>query len=105
MRSINARGARWVVVTQGPGPVWATSAERTYRLHPLPADEIVNPIGSGDAMAAAIAWAIRAGRPMIEAVQLGMAAAADNLARLETCRLDPARVLDRANAVAVEEIA
>ena len=44
----------------------------------------VNPIGSGDAMAAGIAWAIRAGRPMVEAVRLGMAAAAENLAWLET---------------------
>jgi 1-phosphofructokinase family hexose kinase len=104
MRSMNARGAQWVVITQGAGPVWITSAEETYRLHPLRAEEVVNPIGSGDAMAAAMAWAIRAGRPIVEAVQLGMAAAAENLARLETCRLDPARVLDRAKTVAVEEI-
>ncbi len=105
MRSLNARGARWVVITQGAGPVWATSAEQTYRFRPLPAEHVVNPIGSGDAVAAAMAWAIRAGRPMVEAVQLGLAAAAENLAHLETCRLDPARVLDRARAVAMEEIA
>ena len=80
MRSLNARGARWVVITQGAGPVWVTSAEQTYRFRPLPAEHVVNPIGSGDAMAAAMAWAIRAGRPMVEAVQLGMAAAAENLA-------------------------
>jgi 1-phosphofructokinase family hexose kinase len=103
MRSLNARGAQWVVVTQGAGPVWATTAQKTYRFHPLPAEKIVNPIGSGDAMAAAMAWGIRAGRPMVEAVRLGLAAAAENLARLETCRLDPARVLDRAKAVAIEE--
>ena len=104
MRSLNARGAQWVVITQGAGPVWLTSAAETYRFCPLPAEQIVNPIGSGDAMAAAIAWAIRAGRPMVEAVQLGMAAAAENLAHLETCRLDPARVLERARAVAFEAI-
>ena len=63
-----------------------------YRLHCLPADKVVNPLGSGDAMAAAIAWAIRDGRPMVEAVRLGIAAAAENLRHLETGRLDAAVV-------------
>lgn len=104
MRSLNRRGAQWVLVTQGAGPIWLTSASRTYRLHPLPADEIVNPIGSGDALAAGIAWAIRDGRDMVEAVKLGIAAAAENLRRLETCRLDPVRVRQRAGQVRVEEL-
>ena len=60
--------------------------------HPLPVEKVVNPIGSGDALAAGIAWAIRAGRDMVEAVQLGIAAAAENLRQLETCRLDRERV-------------
>jgi tagatose 6-phosphate kinase len=103
MHDLNHRGAQWVVVTQGPGPVWVTSPTKTYRVHPLPAAEVVNPIGSGDAMAAAIAWAIRYGRPMPDAIKLGVAAAAENLRRLETCRLDPDRVQQQAAAVKVEE--
>jgi tagatose 6-phosphate kinase len=102
MRSLNRRGAQWVVVTQGPGPVWVTSMSETYRLHPPPADEMVNPIGSGDALAAGIAWAIRDGRSMIDAVRFGIAAAAENLRRLETGRLDPGRVRERAETVRAE---
>ena len=101
MRSLNHRGAEWVVTTQGERPVWVTSASSVYRLNCLPADEVVNPIGSGDAMAAAIAWAIRDGRQMVEAVRLGIAAAAENVRQLTTCRLDAAVVQDRAQEVQV----
>lgn len=104
MRSLNRRGAQWVVVTHGAGPIWMTSASRTYRLHSLPADEVVNPIGSGDALAAGIAWAISDGRDMLDAVKLGIAAAAENLRRLETCRLDPVLVRQRAGQVRIEEL-
>ncbi|MEN6459373.1 MAG: PfkB family carbohydrate kinase [Thermoguttaceae bacterium] len=104
MRSLNAGGAQWVVVTQGAGPVLLTSASNGYRLQPPKAEKVVNPIGSGDTMAAALAWAIRAGRPMVEAVQIGIAAASENLARLETGRLNPARVFERAQAVRFEEL-
>jgi tagatose 6-phosphate kinase len=102
MRSLNRRGAQWVVVTQGGEPVWVTSMSEAYRLHPLPVDEVVNPIGSGDALAAGIAWAIRDGRSVIDAVRLGMAAAAENLRRLETGRLDPSRVQEQAKIVCAE---
>ena len=64
---------------------------------------MVNPIGSGDAMAAGIAWAIRDGRDMPGAVRLGIAAAAENVRHLETCRLDPERVQRQATEVQVEE--
>ena len=102
MRSLNRRGAQWVVTTQGDRPVWVTSASSVYRLHCLPADKVVNPLGSGDAMAAAIAWAIRDGRSIVEAVRLGIAAAAENLRRLETGRLDPAVVQRLAGEVRVD---
>ena len=104
MRSLNERGAQWVVTTQGGRPVWVTSATRAYRLHSLPVDAVVNPLGSGDAMAAGIAWAIRDGRSMVEAVALGIAAATENLRRLETGRLDPAVVQRLAREVRVETL-
>jgi len=104
MRSLNRRGAQWVVTTQGGQPVWVTSASNAYRLHCLPIDKVVNPLGSGDAMAAAIAWAIRDGRSMVEAVQFGIAAAAENLRRLETGRLDAAVVQRLAGEVRVEAL-
>lgn len=103
MRSLNDRGARWVVVTQGASPVWVTSGSSTYRLVPPPAGEIVNPIACGDCMAAAVAWAVRDGREVIDAVRFGIAAAAENLRRLLPCRLDLARVEQQAENVRVEE--
>jgi tagatose 6-phosphate kinase len=94
MRSLNRCGAQWVVTTQGSRPVWVTSAANTYRLHcvPVEKDQVVNPLGSGDATAAAIAWAVRDGRSIIDAVRLGIAAAAENLRRLETGRFEAAVV-------------
>jgi 1-phosphofructokinase family hexose kinase len=103
MQGLNHRGAHWVVVTQGAGPVWVSTKSNVYRVHPLLAEEVVNPIGCGDAMAAAIAWAIRDGREMLEAVRLGVAAAAENLRHLLPCRLDPAAVQRLAEQVRVEE--
>jgi len=105
MRSLNARGAQWVVITQGEGPVWVTSATKTYRLSPPEAEEIVNPIGCGDAMAATIAWATRAGRDMVEAVRLGVAVAGENLRQLFPCRFDTSRLAQRAELVEVKEVA
>jgi 1-phosphofructokinase family hexose kinase len=104
MRSLNGRGAQWVVVTQGSQPVWLTSASNVYRLHCPPIADVVNPLGSGDAMAAAIAWSIRAGRSMVEAVQLGIAAAGENIRQLQTGRLDPAVVERRACDVQVDVV-
>lgn len=104
MRELNQRGAQWAVITQGAGPVWITSATETYRVQPLRVDPVVNPIGSGDAMAAGIAWAVRAGRTVPEAVRFGAAAAAENVRRLDTCRLDSARVEAQAAQVAIETV-
>ncbi len=105
MHELNQRGARSVVVTQGHGPVWLTLQGQAYRLHPLPVDQVVNPIGSGDAMAAGIAWALRDGRHPVDSVRLGMAAAAGNLRQLLPCRLDPHQVNVDARLIRVDRIA
>ena len=103
MRGLNERGAQWVVITQGGGPVWVTSRTKTYRLDPPPAETIVNPIGCGDAMAATIAWATREGRDIVAATRLGLAAAGANLRQLFPCRFDPTIVEELAGRVRVEE--
>ena len=99
MRALNERGAQWVVVTQGCGPVWLSSATELYRFTPLKPEQVVNPIGCGDAMAAGIAWGIRNGRSMPECVVLGIASAADNVRQLLPCRLDAAAVFARTKDV------
>jgi 1-phosphofructokinase family hexose kinase len=104
MHELIGRGAQWVVVTQGGDPVWVASARAVYRLHPPLAEEVVNPIASGDAMAAGIAWATREGKDTIEAVRLGIGAAAENLRDLLPGRLDAKRVRRQAELVRVEEV-
>lgn len=101
MRVLNERGAQWVVITQGAGPVFVTSRTEAYRLDPPRPERVVNPIGSGDAMAGAIAWATHRGRSALDAVRLGIAAAGQNLRQLLPCRLDPSRLPQEADAVRV----
>nr|VFK33212.1 MAG: fructose-1-phosphate kinase [Candidatus Kentron sp. MB]VFK35052.1 MAG: fructose-1-phosphate kinase [Candidatus Kentron sp. MB]VFK77266.1 MAG: fructose-1-phosphate kinase [Candidatus Kentron sp. MB] len=116
MRALNRKGAQWVVVTDGRGPVMVTSATEIYRLHPaMETDRVVNPIGSGDAMAGAMAWKIGnvkigngkigEGTRITEAVRWGMAAAAQNLQGLLPCRLDPTTLANEAANIAMERLA
>ncbi len=88
MRTLNARGAQWVVITQGASAVWATSSDAIYRFQPPAIARPVNPIASGDTMAGTLAWATGAGRPLPEAVRLGIAAAAQNVRQLLPSRLN-----------------
>jgi tagatose 6-phosphate kinase len=104
MRSLNERGARWVVVTQGSQPVWVSSLDELYCLHPATIDKVVNPIASGDALAAGIAWGLRAGRSVPESVRLGLAAAAQNVRQLLPCRLDPTRLDAEAASIPIQRI-
>ncbi|MCH5373885.1 MAG: PfkB family carbohydrate kinase, partial [Planctomycetes bacterium] len=101
---LNEQGARWVVVTQGDGPVWLRSTGRIFRLQPPPIPDAVNPIASGDAMAATIAWALRGGRPVLDCVRLGLAAAAQNVRQLLPCRLDPATLEAEAGLIRVDQV-
>lgn len=105
MRSLNRRGAQWVLVTQGSGPAWITTSKAAWRAHPIPVrpEEIVNPIGCGDALTAGIACAIREGRGLLDGVRLGLAAAHANLRQLLQCRFDASGVSALAETVCVEK--
>jgi sugar/nucleoside kinase (ribokinase family) len=65
----------------------------------------VNPIASGDAVASTIAWATRSGRPLPDAVRLGIAAAAQNVRQLLPCRLNPQTLEADAASVPMERLA
>lgn len=104
MAELNRRGAQWVLVTQGPGPVWVRSERQLLRAVPPRIDRVVNPIGCGDAMSAALAWSLRAGKSMSDAVRWGIAASAANLQQLLPCRFDPNLVPRLAEQVIVEEL-
>jgi 1-phosphofructokinase family hexose kinase len=101
MRELNRRGAEWVVVTHGAQAVWVTSLQHIYQLVPPHIEQVVNPIGCGDSMAAGIAWATCRGDAILDAVRFGIGAAGDNLGKLLPCRLDAGRAAALAARVEV----
>jgi len=105
MRELNRRGAQWVVITEGGRALWISSVDRLYRVEPPRPQKLVNPIGCGDALASGIAWATREGRPLVEAVRLGVAAAGANLRQMFPCRFDPALIDEILPHVQVEQLA
>jgi fructose-1-phosphate kinase PfkB-like protein len=94
MHELNHRGAEWVVITNGPDAVWASNGARLYRFQPPEVERIINPIASGDCLAAGIAWATAGGREMPDAIRFGIAAAADNVGQLLPARLDSTRITE-----------
>jgi 1-phosphofructokinase family hexose kinase len=102
MGELIERGAEWAVVTQGAGPVWAASSKESWRLTP-PRVAALNPIGSGDCLAGAIACALAEGAGIPDALRLGVAAAADKAARRLPWELDAARVRELAGAVKLQK--
>ncbi|HEX5446417.1 MAG TPA: PfkB family carbohydrate kinase, partial [Pirellulales bacterium] len=105
MRELNDRGAQWVVITEGKHAVWASSAQEVFRLQPMAIGRVVNPIGCGDCLAAGVAWGISQGHDVVEAVRIGIAAAAQNAAQLLPGRLDARQALQQANLVGRELVA
>jgi 1-phosphofructokinase family hexose kinase len=105
MQSLNRRGAQWVIVTQGSGPVWITTEKSAWRAHPIPVapHDIINPIGCGDALTAAIACTIRGVGTVLDGVRLGLAAAHANLRQLLQCRFEPTGVQSLAKTIRIEE--
>jgi len=104
MRTLNDRGAQWVVITQGAAAVWVSSSDAVYRFYPPAIAAPVNPIASGDAMAGTIAWATGGGRPLPEAVRLGIAAAGQNARQILPSRLTPHTLEAESAAVRVERV-
>jgi fructose-1-phosphate kinase PfkB-like protein len=98
MIEVHRRGAQAVLVSHGADPLWALCDGRLHVFRP-PGITAVNPIGSGDCLAAGLATALSAGSDMVEAIRFGMAAAAENAAMLLTSRLDPVRVRARMDQV------
>ena len=103
MNRLREQGAAWVVITQGAAAVWAAGPEGTFRLTP-PTVEVVNPIACGDCLAAGISWGIADGADCLEAIKLGMGAAAQNAAMLLPARLNADHVRRLAAGIAAEQV-
>lgn len=93
-RELQAEGARWVIVTDGPNPILAVGPETTYRVSFPPTDNVINPIGCGDSLTAGLAAAIatKNNDHLLPALQLGVACALANLTAPRPALLDPQRV-------------
>ena len=91
MSEMNARGAEWVVVTNGSRKVFASRGEERLRFQP-PRVSVVNPIGCGDCFTAGLAWSLQRGEEMPAAIRAGIAAAAQNAEQLLPARLDAQRL-------------
>lgn len=96
-------GAEWVVVTDGARPAIVGSADGVYRVTP-PRVDVVNPIGCGDCLAAGIAVGLDEGQSTLDAIRLGMAAAAENAKDLLPARLDRKRVDDVSKTITLEMV-
>ena len=92
MRELIERSALSVIVTNGKDAVWVLEATQRWELTPPSVTPIVNPIGCGDCLAAGVAWGMSRGDSLLDAVRLGLAAAADNVTQLLPARLSKNRV-------------
>jgi len=76
-------GVTLAIITQGADGLSYATTEENGRLPPFEA-EIVDPIGTGDALTAAVAYGLLEDLPPSEAVRLGLAAAAQTIICKET---------------------
>ncbi len=96
-------GAQNVLVSNGAEALWAGSGEGILEFIPAKVAAI-NPIGSGDCLAAGFAWASGNGMSIVEAVCFGMAAAAENASELLPARIEPQKVKRRAREIQFRRI-
>ncbi len=74
VQRIKSLGAKSVVLSLGSrGAIAATSSEGVLEVLP-PSVDALSPIGAGDAMSAALVWALEQGNPFSEALRWGVAA-------------------------------
>lgn len=104
MRGLIERGAGSVVVTQGKAAVWIMEGESAWELTPPDVAPVVNPIGSGDCLAAGLALGLVRGDSLLDAARLGIAAAAANVTTLLPARLDAQIVMALRETVAATRI-
>jgi fructose-1-phosphate kinase PfkB-like protein len=100
MADIRRRGAQWVVISSGSNPLFALGPQGLYRIDP-PWRPVINPIGCGDCMTGAMAWALDQGSEVVDALRYGVAAAADKVGQLLPGRIEPAGVAAMAPLIEV----
>jgi 1-phosphofructokinase family hexose kinase len=105
-RELQQAGAQWVIVTDGPHPLHAIGPDAAYRVFPPQPHTVVNPIGSGDSLAAGLVAVLQGQEsPDIPAaIRNGVACAVANLSAVRPALLDPALVEEYRSQVRVEQL-
>ncbi len=102
-RELIDAGAQWVLVTDGARPATLVAPDEAWRLTP-PACEVVNAIGTGDCLTAALAHRVLSGDEMVTAARYALAVGSASATTLLPARFDVG-MLDRlANQVRVERV-
>ncbi len=78
-RKLVQAGVDLAIVTLGAGGLYYATNEESGRINAFPVD-VVDPVGAGDALTAAVAYGLLEEISLEEAVRLGMAAAAQTVA-------------------------
>lgn len=86
-RQLILRGAQSVLITRGSRSAFLVDGSHVLEMFP-PKIEAVNPVGSGDAVTAGIAFELAKGCPVSEAVVTGMACGAANALHLISGKLE-----------------
>lgn len=98
---IKGLGAKSVVLSLGSrGAIAATSSEGVLEVTPPPVDALC-PIGAGDAMSAAVVWALEKGESLGEALRWGVAAgtASALLPGIELANLEQTKTIYRQTTI------
>jgi tagatose 6-phosphate kinase len=103
MTELHAKGAQRVVVTAGKEPTLASDGQAVWRIR-TPRISPVNPIGSGDAFTAGLAWRLVRGDDLGEAGRWAAAAGAANALTTMTGEVDPKEMTRLASEVMVERL-
>lgn len=101
LQELLVAGAQATVVSQGADAVWVANGEWIARFFP-PAVDVVNPIGSGDCLAAGIAAKLAIGATLADAVKWGIAAASNNAEMLLPGQLSRSRCAELSQQIRVE---
>ncbi len=103
IEELHERGAQWVAITDGARPMLVSGPQTRLKVTP-PRVMVANPIAAGDCLAAGIAWAITAAKPVEQALRLGVAAAAMNVTQWLPARLEAAAVEELAKTVQIQHL-
>lgn len=97
------RGIELIVVSLGAAGAFAKYQEAFYRVH-IPEIEVVNPVGSGDATLAGLAYALGQNKNIEDVLKTGMTTGMLNAREAKTGHINPDHFTELYDQIQVEEI-